>query len=149
MSANIKVLKTKLTVSNPLKANGGATPSMSFVLTPSNGNTVTVGSGSWKFLVSANNVSGATEVVVSSESNGGGTVYATGSLTTLAGVNDLSISQATTVYVTVKTITNWNLANASTAGNIVVSLSDFSYSDSVSDGDVSYNSIYSAYVNDL
>ena len=147
MSSAIKVLKTKLMVSNPVKANGGTTPSMSFVLTPTAGNSVTV--TGWNFLVSPNNVSGATEVVVSSQANGQGTIYASGTLSSLTDANPLSISEATTVYVTVKEITNWNVANSSTAGNIVVSLKNFTYSDSVADGDVLYAGIYASYVNDL
>lgn len=147
MSSAIKVLKTKLMVSNPVKANGGLTPSMSFVLTPTAGNSVTV--TGWSFLVSPNNVSGATSVVVSSEANGLGTIYASGTLSSLTDQNPLSISEATTVYVTIKTVTNWNVSGSSTPGNIVVSLTDFTYSDSVADGNVIYPNIYSSYVNDL
>lgn len=149
MSSGIKVIKTKLVVSNPAKAQGGNMPAMSFVMTPTDGNTVSV--TGFSFLVSPNNVAlTGSQVIVSSAINGGGTTYATGTVGgALTPVNAVSVSSATTVYVTVKTVTNWNASGSNTAGNINVSLTDFTYSDSVSDGDVEYAGIYAPYANEL
>jgi hypothetical protein len=92
---------------------------------------------------------------LSSEANGLGTVYGTsttvnGSVTTSTAATTFTISAPTDVYVTVSPITNWNVANTSQAGNIVVSLENFSYQDQASDGLVPvYTNIYGTYKNDL